>query len=179
MGKDINKKPTIKQIRAVKATLENIGNPNPKTQEQVLIEAGYSKSVAQHSPTQITNSQGWNQLMDKYLTDENTAQVHNEMMNAQKVQLFVFDGEIKNKQIYRVISQITGAKLIHIRDFMTGIGNLGLRLAIDHSEKESGAVITEVNNAQSISRGGLRFTNAISSRFNNEIHTLPYSWKWL
>ncbi len=110
---------TDKQKRGVMKTLENIGNSKPLSQGKILEAVGYSKAIAKN-PQMVVESKGWIQLMDKYLTDDNTAQVHKDMLNAKRVIKLSFSGETLSKHIYRMISQIPGATLIHVRDFKEG-----------------------------------------------------------
>ena len=46
--------------------------------------AGYSPVTALH-PKKLTNSKGWNELMDKYLPDDEILAVHKKALHATKV----------------------------------------------------------------------------------------------
>ncbi len=63
---------TVKQKLAVKKTLENGGNVS-----KAMKEAGYSKAMAKN-PQKLTESLGWQELMEKELPDSNLIKVHKE-----------------------------------------------------------------------------------------------------
>ena len=70
---------TVKQKRVAKKILEN---PRLSVGE-AMRESGYSPNTAVH-PKDLTESQGWKQLMDKYMPDELLAQVGEEGLRANK-----------------------------------------------------------------------------------------------
>lgn len=71
---------TLKQNALAKKIIEN-----PRlTMGQAMREVGYSDATASH-PTDVTNSIGWKQLMDKYLPDDELLKVHEEGLRANKV----------------------------------------------------------------------------------------------
>ena len=61
---------TIKQKRAAKKTLENMGNNEPATIGDILIDSGYSEMTATHNPKEITESEGYINELDKLLKEE-------------------------------------------------------------------------------------------------------------
>lgn len=69
---------TIKQREAVKKTLENHGNVS-----KAMLEVGYSPNTAKN-PKILTDSKGWQELMDKYLPDKDLAKVHRQGLKATK-----------------------------------------------------------------------------------------------
>lgn len=58
------RKPTIKQRRAMRLAVENGGNVS-----RAMREAGYSPQTAKN-PSKLTETIGWEQLLEKYLPDE-------------------------------------------------------------------------------------------------------------
>jgi|GEM_PF-2375919 len=72
---------TIKQKRTVAILLEN---PR-KSVSSAMREAGYSSETAK-VPSDLTNSAGWAELMDKFLPDEELIRVHTEGLRATKKQ---------------------------------------------------------------------------------------------
>jgi hypothetical protein len=70
---------TIKQKKAFDKTLENMGNVS-KSMRQV----GYSASVAKN-PKILTDSKGWKELTEEYLSDELLAERHLELLNKREV----------------------------------------------------------------------------------------------
>ena len=72
-------KPTTKQKKVMEIITENQGIPIGKAMEQ----AGYTKVTAE-SPTNLTNSKSWQQLMDEYLPDQLLQRKHQEGLDATK-----------------------------------------------------------------------------------------------
>lgn len=66
--------PTIKQKRAVKEVLENHGNLG-----KAMLKAGYDKTTAKN-PKNLTDSKGWQELMEEYLPDTLLAKKHKELL---------------------------------------------------------------------------------------------------
>jgi hypothetical protein len=76
--------PTEKQKRAAEKTLENISSDSPKSMKQILKESGYSETTTT-VPTLVTESKGFQELLDEMLPDKLLTQVHNETLFATKV----------------------------------------------------------------------------------------------
>ena len=70
---------TIKQKKAVKKIIENNGNVS-----QSMIEVGYSPETAKN-PQQLTESKGFQELVEKYLPDDKLLKKHDEALEANKV----------------------------------------------------------------------------------------------
>jgi len=70
---------TIKQKVALKNLVENGGNVT-----KAMIDAGYSPNTA-NTPQKLTESDGWQELMDKYLPDEKIIQKVDEGLEATRV----------------------------------------------------------------------------------------------
>lgn len=69
-------KPRIKQV-----FMEVTENHRPIS--PVMREMGYAESTAT-KPANLTNTKQWQSLMDKYISDEKLAKVHNEGLEATK-----------------------------------------------------------------------------------------------
>jgi len=69
---------TIRQVKAIENLAENGGN-----KRQALLNAGYSQSIADN-PTRVTESKGWQLLVDKYLPDDLLQQTHLKGLKANK-----------------------------------------------------------------------------------------------
>jgi len=69
-------KPTEKQKKAFKHLVAN-----GSTKKEAMVEAGYSERTAR-APTKVTNSRGWEQLMEEYLPDDLLAEIHNDGLKA-------------------------------------------------------------------------------------------------
>lgn len=71
---------TTKIRLAAEKTVENIRSGGlVKPMGQILKEAGYSDSVSKH-PDRVTKTNGWQQLMEKFLPDQRLLQVHSELL---------------------------------------------------------------------------------------------------
>lgn len=71
-------KPTQKQIRAFKKSVENGGNIS-----KAMREAGYSLSTI-NNPNNLTDSDGWQMLLEIYIPDEKLAKKLNEGLDSTK-----------------------------------------------------------------------------------------------
>lgn len=71
--------PTLKQKLVAKDLSENIGKPV----SQAMLDAGYTYESAQQ-PQQLTNSKGFQELLEKYLPDGLVVQKHAEALDAMK-----------------------------------------------------------------------------------------------
>lgn len=71
--------PTIKQKRAFKALAVNGGNISA-----AMREAGYAPSIT-HKTEKLTNSVGWQELMNQYLPDDKLAEVHQQGLAATRI----------------------------------------------------------------------------------------------
>ncbi len=67
---------TIKQKKAFKEMVEN-----GSTKKAALIKAGYSENTAK-APTKVTNSDGWQELLQKHIPDSKLAKVLDEGLKA-------------------------------------------------------------------------------------------------
>ncbi len=65
---------TIRQRLVATKIMENRGNIS-----KTMLQAGYSPKTAKN-PKNLTNSRGWQQLMDKFLPDQKLLQVHQELL---------------------------------------------------------------------------------------------------
>lgn len=71
---------TNKQKALAKKVSENIGIPMGKAMRQV----GYSESTSL-TPERVTETKGWQELMEKHLPDEKVIQTHESALEATKV----------------------------------------------------------------------------------------------
>jgi len=70
---------TQRQKVAFSKTMEKNGNVS-----RSMREAGYSPNTAK-TPKAITESKGWQELMEQYMPDDLLAQKHNELLNKKEV----------------------------------------------------------------------------------------------
>lgn len=79
------KEPSDKVKKAVVLMVENVRSPKPKSKGEILLEAGYSQSVAV-APTKVTRSQAFVALMEESgLTDDYLKKKLQEGMEATKL----------------------------------------------------------------------------------------------
>lgn len=71
---------TTKQKLAAKKFLENPSLP----MNRIMREAGYSENTVV-DPSNLTNSKGWKELMEKHLPDNKLLEVHESALEATKV----------------------------------------------------------------------------------------------
>lgn len=66
------------QKRAFKEVLKKTSNNQPFKMGEVMLEAGYKKSIAR-TPKALEKSKGWEILKAKYLNDEKALQTFNDL----------------------------------------------------------------------------------------------------
>jgi hypothetical protein len=81
---------TTKQKIAVKKMSENIRNGGSKTTGEILRASGYSDSVSK-SPQRVTESKGWQELMEEYFPSEYLLKKHRKLLN--KKEIVTYQGE--------------------------------------------------------------------------------------
>lgn len=72
---------TAKQKKSFKKSMENGGNIS-----KAMRDSGYSENSAKN-PQKQKKTKGWNELMEKYIPDEDLAKKHKELLNKQEVYL--------------------------------------------------------------------------------------------
>lgn len=77
--------PTIKQKKAFKALGENGGNIS-----KAMATAGYSITKPNVSTDKLTNSKGWQELMELHLPEKELAKKHKELLNSSRMDHMVF-----------------------------------------------------------------------------------------
>ena len=81
---------TMKQKRAAKIKLEN---PS-KSMREVMLSAGYSASTADN-PQELTETKGWQELMDEFLPDVHLTTKHREFLDSPRVTRKFLKGELE------------------------------------------------------------------------------------
>jgi hypothetical protein len=108
--KKYNTKPTLKHKKVIKILAENgrkAGSKKKKTIGNVLKEAGYSKSV-QESPTKVTESKGFKELLKEMLPDNEVVKLQKDLMYAARLDSRDVDDELTNKQITILVESVAG-----------------------------------------------------------------------
>jgi hypothetical protein len=91
---------TIKQRKAAEKILENHGNVS-----KAMKEVGYAETTAQ-TPGNLTDSKGWQELMDEYLSDEDLAKAHNELLRATHIEHMVFPVAMTDAEITELLLSV-------------------------------------------------------------------------
>lgn len=92
--------PTIRQKKAFKHVVENHGNVS-----RAMLEAGYDPTTAKN-PKNLTDSIGWKQLMDEYMSDSELAKKHRELLDQVKYEYFVFPKSMKDEEIQEKVEAV-------------------------------------------------------------------------
>lgn len=67
--------------------------------------AGYSESSAK-TPKKLTESDGWQELMDKYLPDKKLVDTHKKLLNAHKLEHMVFPLGMEEADIKKLLNSV-------------------------------------------------------------------------
>ena len=81
---------TIKQKRAAKIKLED----PTKSMGQVMLEAGYAPNSTIAPAQNLTESKGWNELMEHYLPDDHLGEKHREFLDSPRIVRTYKKGEL-------------------------------------------------------------------------------------
>ena len=98
---------TARQKRAFTFLSENIRNPKPIPLGQILIRAGYSEIVAK-SPTLVTESKGFQELLEEYLPDDEIQKVHREVLSSKYIDHMVFPLAVTDEDIIELVESVGG-----------------------------------------------------------------------
>ena len=77
-----NTKPTIKQKKVAKKVLQE-----GKSVSRAMRESGYATTTAKN-PQKLTESKGWQEMMDQYVAEDELAKIHRQQLNATKVLIY-------------------------------------------------------------------------------------------
>jgi hypothetical protein len=110
-------KPTIRQTIAFNKLSEIIRNHKGKQKSitigKILEEAGYSKEVSS-SPTLVTKSKGFQELLEKYLPDDLVLETHTNLLKATGLDHYVFPPSTTDEEMKEIIESVPGCKLMKI-----------------------------------------------------------------
>lgn len=96
-----------------KQVLDNLVE-NGGSMRKAIQDAGYSEAVA-NNPQKITESVTWNEVMDKYFSDDELAQKHKELLNQKRIDYFVFSKKMEDEEITAHV-EAAGLAVITIRE---------------------------------------------------------------
>lgn len=105
---------TIKQTQVFKEVV------NGSSISKAMLKAGYSLSTSKRT-NKVTKTQGWQELMKKYLPDKDLAIKHNEQLNSSKLSKLYFDIDDDDKVIESVCKKL-GVELLYIKVNKAGDG---------------------------------------------------------
>lgn len=99
---------TVKQKRAFKKVVENGGNVS-----RAMVDVGYSPMTAK-TPKKLTESEGWKELTDDFLSNETLLKKHQQLLNAVSLERMNFDERTTNEEIEEVVAEMEGYRLLKI-----------------------------------------------------------------
>lgn len=121
--------PTLKQKLAVKELGVNGGNIS-----QAMKVAGYSDSVSKRTD-KLTNTEGWKELMDRYIGDDVLAKAHKQLLEHKQLAYFTFPKSMDDTEITEHVESV-GVKVIVIRP--SDKGKLAFYYTEDANAKKTG-----------------------------------------
>jgi len=101
---------TEKQKAVARKILEKPGSVSA-----AMVEVGYKPSTA-HNPSDLTNSKGWKELMEKYYPDDKITKIQNKLLESPLLRIMEFDYEMADKIIKKIIRD-SGGKVSVIQTY--------------------------------------------------------------
>lgn len=98
---------TIRQKKAFIFFSENLSNPKPIPLGKILIKAGYSIQQAKR-PSDVTQSKGFQELLDEYLPDELLQKKHREVLDSKFIDHMVFPTAMSDEDITELVESVGG-----------------------------------------------------------------------
>ncbi|MEK7498140.1 MAG: hypothetical protein AAB656_04455 [Patescibacteria group bacterium] len=99
---------TLKQKLVASKMSENGGNIG-----KAMIAAGYSPATAK-TPQKLTKSKGWLELMETVLPDKLLTRRHGKLLDAVRLDRFMFPGAVSDNEIKEIIESVPQCKLITV-----------------------------------------------------------------
>jgi len=93
--------PTIRQKQAFDKITESHG---AMSVGEAMLQAGYDEDTAK-KPKNLTESKGWQELMQTYLPDEKLAKVHREGLEATTKKPHLIDRDDKGRPVYEYVEE--------------------------------------------------------------------------
>lgn len=91
---------TVKQKEAIKNVVENGGIIS-----KAMLDAGYSPNTAK-TPQKLTESKAWEELMKKFISDEDLAKAHKQLLDATRIEHMVFPLKITDEEIKELLEEV-------------------------------------------------------------------------
>lgn len=107
------KKVVEKIKQETKKAEKNVGKVKKKSMMKILDECGYSPAV-QKNPQQVTESKGFNDLMDKFLPDDFVLDTHKTLMRSHRLDKATFELATSDKHIKEILLKV-GFEVIAIQ----------------------------------------------------------------
>lgn len=127
--------PTTRQRIAFDRLVELGGKYNGKKSVimgKILAEAGYSK-ITQKTPTKVTQSKGWLQLMEEHFPDDKLSKKMDEQLDAKTIDHYTFSVKTPDEEINTLIEDF-GFKVMKITT--TGNTKRAYYSAPDHQSRD-------------------------------------------
>jgi len=90
---------TLRQKKAFQKVVENGGIVST-----AMIEAGFSEKTAK-TPQKLTESKGWQELMETYLPNEDLVKIHKEGLQATTKKPHLIDRDDKGRPVYEYVEE--------------------------------------------------------------------------
>ncbi len=134
---------TLRQKNVVKKILENGGNVS-----KAMRDSGYSPLTAK-TPSKLTDSQGFKNLLEKYLPDKLLTQKHLELLNATDIGHMVFPLKTTDQEIKELLASVNctpkkiqhGMEAIHV--WFWARNNKAIKDALELAYKLKGSFAPE------------------------------------
>lgn len=114
--------PSFRQKAAVEKLVELGGKLKGRqgkvTLGRILKEVGYSPAI-QKTPQKVTESKGWQYLMQKHFPDHEVAEAESNQLHASHRGHYVFPGTEKDSVIKEMIESVKGCRLLRISERVT------------------------------------------------------------
>lgn len=170
---------TIKQKKAFKAVVENGGNVS-----RAMLDVNYSPATAK-TPQKLTESVGWQELLDEYLPERDLAKKHKELLNAVNLEKLSFNPRDTDEEIRKVIENMEGYTLLYIKSsesdgritdkyaYVKAPDNMAQDKALDKAYKLKGSYAPEKTQALNVNiKGEIKDFNeldAVREKYEEEL----------
>ena|SRR3990167_11287931 len=91
---------TEKQKLAAEKIMDNHGNVS-----KTMLEVGYTEATSKN-PKNLTESDGWKELMGSVLSDEKLLEKHNELLNATDIEHMIFPVAVTDEEITELLTSV-------------------------------------------------------------------------
>lgn len=98
-------------------------SPKPLPVGEVLKSVGYGTGL-QNQPKRVLESEGFQEILSKYLPEDLIAERHTELLNAVNLEKLSFSEKDTDEEITEVVSKMEGYKLLYIKNATNSEGRV-------------------------------------------------------